>query len=123
MSYPPRPAKTSDIEKILEVMRGVVPAHSAIYVSAPITSGRRLTDWYVRSNGSLPNRSHPDYATQHIREVIEPNRAHAAAIVHDVRTRFPNRIIIDPTAVADLDGWTKDDNRTFCGGVNRRIQT
>ncbi|MDX6444655.1 MAG: hypothetical protein QOH71_1729 [Blastocatellia bacterium] len=123
MSYPPRPAKTDDIEKILEVMRGIVPEHGAIYVSAPITSGRRLTDWYVRSNGSLPNRSHPDYATQHVREVIEPNRAHAAAIVHDVRARFPDRIIIDPTAVADLDGWTQDDYRFFWGEVIRRFAT
>ena len=123
MSYPPRPTKTEDIEKILEVMRGVVPARGAIYVSAPITSGRRLTDWYVRSNGSLPHRSHPDYSAQHIREVIEPNRAHAAAIVRDVRERFPNRIIIDPTAVADLDGWTQDDYRFFWGEVIRRFTT
>jgi hypothetical protein len=117
MHYPPRPAKCDDIKKILEVLRGVVPRRSAIYVSAPITSGRRLAEWYVRSNGSLPRRSHPLYDEQHVKQVIEPNREHAAAIVNRVREKFPNRIIIDPTAVADLDGWTQDDYRYFWGEV------
>jgi hypothetical protein len=34
-----------------------------------------------------------------------------------------DRIIIDPTAVADLDGWTQDDYRFFWGEVIRRFAT
>ena len=116
-SYPPNPNRFDDFVKLLELLKSVVPDRSAIYVSAPITSGRRLADWHRRSNGSLPQSSHPDYDELHAKEVIQPNREHAAAVIASLRAQYQTAYLIDPTAMGDLDGWTQHDYRYFWGEV------
>ena len=44
------------------------------------------------------------------RAVLEPNCEHAQDIIGNLRRRFPN-VVIDPTALKDIDGWTQDDYR------------
>lgn len=117
MRYPPRPIRCEDIEKLLELLRAVVTKRGALYVSAPITSGRRLTEWHIQSNGSLSRLTKPDYQEEHLKKVVEPNRAHAAMSVLSLREKYPTHTVIDPTAVGDLKDWTQDDYRYFWGEV------
>lgn len=120
MHYPPTPTRREEISILLEAYRALIPNRSAIYVSAPITSGRRLADWYKRSNGDLPKRSHPSYWAQHAKQVVEPNLEQAAKVVASLRLKYPERIVIDPTAVSDFPNWTQDDYRYFWGEVIKR---
>lgn len=116
--YPPNPTHFEDFSILLKLFRSMIPeSGGAIYVSAPVTSGPLLTEWYRRSNGSL-SRSHPKYDEQHKKKVIEPNLERAALIVRSLRNRYPNYCLIDPTTLdLDQEGWNQDDYRYFWGEV------
>jgi len=106
--FPPQTSRGAQIEAFAELLHGVLPKRIAIYVSAPITSGRRFVDWYTRhrqTTGSLE-----EYQREHSREVVAPNRNAASALVKKLRATH-SEPVIDPTAVADIEGWTQGDYR------------
>jgi hypothetical protein len=112
LNFPPRPSHTREIELALQVLAGVVAEHSAVYVSAPITSGRRFAE-RASKNGLVLNRD------DHVQDVILPNLRHAQAIVEQLRARKTGPLI-DPTAVGDFPGWSQDDYRQLWGSVIER---
>jgi hypothetical protein len=72
-------------------------------VSVPITSGRRLVEWVRQATGNTsPAAEDGDFR----RQVIEPNRAEARVLVRTLRGSLSG-IIIDPTALSDIPGWTQ----------------
>lgn len=89
--------------------------HSAVYVSTPITSGRRFAAWSKGRNVEL-DLSHPETYQEFVREVLEPNSQHARKIIHQLRRSFP-KVLIDPTALKDIEGWIQDDYRVLWGKV------
>jgi hypothetical protein len=116
LNFPPRPSHTREIESIVQVLAGVITGRSAIYVSAPITSGKRFSH--------RARRIEPDlHRNTLFRDVIEPNLAHAASVVELLRRRKSGPLI-DPTAVDDLANWSQDDYRHLWGSViERYVQT
>jgi len=103
---------------LLEILASVIDGRTAVYLSAPITSGKRLSDWQAQRNENL-DTSHLAYRDEHRREVIEPNRAHAQSLAQELRRVWP-KVLIDPTAVTDLPGWTQDDYRHLWARVIER---
>jgi hypothetical protein len=80
-----------------------------VYVSTPITSGRRFADW-SNSRASDFDLSHPETYQEFLREVLEPNSEDARTVIKKLRGRF-NKTLIDPTALKDIEGWIQDDYR------------
>jgi hypothetical protein len=107
--FPPQTSRVAEIDAFLELLRGVLANRSAVYVSAPITSGRRFVEWYARRENS--DVSSEEYQRDHVQSVIGPNRSAAVALVKKARdvTSGP---VIDPTAVGNIEGWTQGDYRT-----------
>jgi hypothetical protein len=50
---------------------------------------------------------------------MEPNRAHVRSLIRKQRNTL-GRVVIDPTALDALSGWTQDDYRVFWGRVIER---
>jgi len=94
---------------LLEVLATVVENYDAVYVSTPITSGRRFADW-SGSRAAEFDLSHPETYQEFLREVLQPNSEHARRVIKQLRVRF-TQPLIDPTALKDIDGWTQDDYR------------
>lgn len=88
----------------------VIPGKSAIYCSAPITSGKRFLHWTMKRG-----HSHEDvdalihaHAHEHRIEVVEPNISHAQSIVALLRAKS-SRLVIDPTALPSIPSWRQND--------------
>lgn len=100
---------------MLNVLGSVVVDHSGVYVSTPITSGRRLANWSSGRDVDI-DLSHPETYQEFLREVLEPNSEHARKIIKKLRSSFP-KALIDPTSLKDIDGWTQDDYRVLWAKV------
>lgn len=114
-NFPPRTTHEREIDSLLNVLGSVIVDHSGVYVSTPITSGRRFADW---SNGRDldVDLSHPATYQEFLREVLEPNTAHARKIIGKLRSSFPTALI-DPTALKDIEGWDQADYRVLWAKV------
>lgn len=114
-NFPPRTTQEREIDSLLNVLGSVIVDHSGVYVSTPITSGRRFADW---SNGRDldVDLSHPETYQEFRREVLEPNSRHARKIINKLRNLFP-KALMDPTALKDIDGWVQDDYRVLWAKV------
>jgi hypothetical protein len=100
-----------EIQLLLQAFWSVIDGRASVYVSAPFTSGKRFSEWCRTWAGTL-DRSSQEYRAAHRREVIEPNKEHAHAIVRQLRARF-RKPVIDPTALPDIPGWTQGDYHSF----------
>ncbi|HAF13408.1 MAG TPA: hypothetical protein DHU55_01110 [Blastocatellia bacterium] len=120
-SFPPITTHERKVEALLNILASVVVERSAVYVSAPITSGKRLAKWLGSRNVEF-DPSHPESYAEFQREVLEPNCEHAQDIITNLRKQFPN-VVIDPTALRDIDGWTQDDYRYLWARVLEQYAT
>lgn len=82
--------------------------HQEIYLSTPITSGLKLTQWLESSGISEGN---PEYQEQHRINVIEPNIKEAITYTVKLRRvyREYNQLVINPAEFIGIDGWTQED--------------
>jgi hypothetical protein len=119
--FPPATTHEREVEALLNILNSVIVGRSAVYVSAPITSGRRLAQWIGSRNIEF-DPSHPENYAEFQREVLEPNCAHAQDIISKLRKEF-STVVIDPTALKDIDGWTQDDYRYLWARVIKRYAT
>jgi len=120
-SFPPQTTHEREVAALLSVLGSVIVGRSGVYVSAPITSGMRLARW-LKSRNVEYDPSHPENYAEFQREVLEPNCEHAQEIISNLRTKFPN-VVIDPTALKDIDGWTQNDYRYLWGKVIEQYAT
>jgi hypothetical protein len=81
----------------------------AVYVSAPITTGRDFADWYPRQT----DQGTAAYRARLRREIIGPNLERARPLVAECRRRWPGRPVVDPTALEDVNGWEQHDYHRF----------
>lgn len=116
-NFPPRSERAGEIEALLNVLSTAVEGRGAVYMSAPITSGRRYSAWRLRLGGQTPQ---PGNEEELRREVVEHNREHAARVAREIRSSC-GATLIDPTRLEDLPGWTQDDYRTFWALVVERF--
>lgn len=115
-NFPPKTKHKRDVEVILEFLASVASEQETIYMSAPITSGKRLIEFKENGNYSFPKSSyHSDLSIQ----IISHNRIHAKTVAQKIRNEF-DVVIIDPTLVGDIEGWTQDDYRFLWAKVIER---
>jgi hypothetical protein len=100
-------------------MGTAVPPNGAIYVSAPITTGRRYAEW-MSTPALRPEGTGADVDLGFVREVVQPNRARARRAVDELR-RAGRGIVIDPAALNDVPGWGQDDYRCLWAEVISRF--
>jgi hypothetical protein len=110
-SFPPEATRVAEIDAIVEFFRGLLQPRSAIYVSAPITSGRRFVDWLITFRRQNPVATDADYRSEQAERVIRPNRESIRTLVASVRKQY-NAAVIDPTSVGDLPAWNQGDYRS-----------
>lgn len=91
---------------------------SAVYLSTPITTGRRFVEWR-RGTGAELSPGSSAYLRRRAEEVIEPNRSDIAPLVRWLRTRFQDPVI-DPTALEAVPGWEQFDYHRFWAEVIER---
>lgn len=90
----------------------------AVYVSTPITTGRRFLEWARQKDGTLQPGS-DEYRREHLEHVVRPNREHVAPLVRDLR-KLCDAVVIDPTSLEDVPGWQQFDYHGFWAEVIRR---
>lgn len=105
------------IENFIQILACAVNPHSALYVSSPLTTGGRATEWHSKALAAEPAAS-PDPATsgEFRRQVVDPNRQDAARFVLQLRQEHAGAVI-DPGALNDVPHWHQDDYRSFWGRV------
>jgi hypothetical protein len=83
-----------------------------VYMSAPITTGEAYVAW--RHNHGAPiTRDHPQYESLHYENVISANVTRVGPLVAKLRRRYPDRLVIDPTSLDNIDGWSQSDYHDF----------
>lgn len=105
------PAGNDVMRPLLAAFGCMVDDRQAVYLSAPITTGRRFVEWRLGSGAAL-SPSDKEYARQHRLHVIDPNRAHVRPVVARCRQQF-GPVVIDPTALEDVPGWGQPDYHRF----------
>lgn len=120
-SFPPVTTHEREVEALLNILASVIVGRSAVYVSAPITSGKRFAQWLGSRNVEF-EPSHPESYAEFRQAVLEPNCEHAQDIIGKLRRQFPN-VVIDPTALKDIDAWTQDDYRYLWARVIEQYAT
>jgi hypothetical protein len=83
-----------------------------VYLSAPITTGEAYVIWR-NTHGSELTHDDPGYKSLHYENVVSTNLMRVAPLVAQLRRRFPERLVIDPTSLADLPGWEQTDYHEF----------
>ncbi|MFQ5789022.1 MAG: hypothetical protein ACE5JI_00955 [Acidobacteriota bacterium] len=87
---------------------------TAVYVSTPITTGRRFIEW-LWTTGQHFNKHSEEYQRALRADVILPNTQRAARFIELLRWRHMG-LIIDPTSL-DVPGWTQSDYHGFWTSV------
>ncbi len=103
---------------VFEVLDGIIEDRGAVYVSTPITTGRRFVEWRRGAGAALAPSEHR-YRQEHDRDVVRRNREHVKPIVRAVRERGWG-VVIDPTTVHDVPGWGQRDYHAFWARVIER---
>jgi hypothetical protein len=112
--FPPVTTHPDQVEVLLSVIGSVAEPRTAIYVSTPVTTGRRAIEWHS-ANGGVLDRNDDSFRI----EVVERNRRDAADFVRRLREKA-GRVVIDPAALPDVPGWEQADYRFFWGRVIER---
>jgi hypothetical protein len=93
-----------------------IQLRDAVYVACPVSSGRRelmlMAELGLYDRDEVRNR----HADRWRREVLEPNKADAAESVTSARSRYADRIVINP-ATFELDGLTQPDYDALCAQI------
>lgn len=100
----------TQIRVALTMIRCTLPADKAIYVSTPITNGKRLLPW----RASLPECVKQDkqaYEALLLDNIIKPNTHDGHLFAQQVRVQT-GRPVIDPTPFM-ADDWTQADYIEF----------
>ena len=115
-NFPPRSVHESEIGVLVAFLESIIPEHNAVYMSAPITSGKRYIHWIEQHPGNR-DFSGCNQNLEFTRNVVEKNREHSRAVVKKLRSSFPGNVLIDPTVVPDLPDWSQDDYRFAWGQI------
>src|SRR4051812_16275920 len=107
--FPPKTAHPDQVSTFLNILGCVLGPKSAVYLSAPITSGKRFSQWFAKNMNGFDSED-KKVKDDHFREVIKPNLTHAKVIVGRVKAAL-GETLIDPTAVDDIADWNQDDFR------------
>jgi hypothetical protein len=110
--FPPVSSRSDDIRLLVEVLSSALAQRSTWYLSTPITTGARFSEWQETQDLKPTDR---EYAASFAKHVVEPNIEAAKEVVE--RLRGDSRIVIDPTSVGAIEGWSQADYHVFWGEV------
>lgn len=113
--FPPKATQVSDIDKLVMSLGCTIEGRSAIYVSSPLTTGRLAAEWH-ETNRQTKAAVSSEIANDFITDVVKVNRELAASYVRRLRS-LESRVVVDPSALDDLPGWTQSDYRVLWGRV------
>jgi hypothetical protein len=101
--------------QMLDALACAVPPRTGVYVSAPITTGRRYLRWWLE-NGQRLGGDDAGYQDEHRQNVVEPNVRHVADVVEAIR-RGVGPPVIDPTGLPDIGTWQQSDYHRYWSAV------
>jgi hypothetical protein len=93
--------------RLLEVYRSVLGERRVIYLSTPIATGQRLTEF---KNAGYTVEDHPK---EFANFVIFPNKKTAREIADEVRRQYPTELFLNPAELGKFDHWSNDDYNNF----------
>jgi len=117
--FPPQTSRCYEMHQYLGLLATVIPDRAAVYVSGPVTTGKRYWQWNKALAGPHLVPGSADYQTTHVHEVMTPNQLVLRQLVNRLRRR-DSQLVIDPTGLA-LPDWTQDDYRVFWAMVIERF--
>lgn len=114
--FPPQSNRQTEIEAILSVFASILEGRSTYYVSTPMTTGKgSVESWRaVAPVGPVPEASH-----EPPRHMIHCNHTYVQELVQELRRSLASPVI-NPTAIADLPGWTQSDYRVLSARIIER---
>jgi len=95
----------NDLLQMIEALGG---SNGLVYVSVPITSGERAVEAMDRIGLRSIREARSFDPAKWLAEVQTPNESDARATVAAVRAKHPNRLVLNPAALAK-PGWGDDD--------------
>ena len=112
-------ADRADLARLaVAAMRCATGNRRTVYVSTPVTTGRRFVEWR-RGEGRVVPADSDEYRAQWRAHVYDRNVAHVRPLVEALRSRLEGTTVIDPSALADQDGWDQVDYHQFWAAVIR----
>jgi hypothetical protein len=106
------------IDSLFQAFEAAGAGDGVVYLSVPITSGRRAFDLAHRLGcdvDALPTR----HSEQWEREVLRVNEEAAQIFAAELRVRFPTELVIDPSRIA-IEGWTQNEYNAFWSTLIRK---
>lgn len=111
--FPPQSSRQVEIEAIVSVFASIVEGRSAYYVSTPMTTGKGSVEPH---HAVATDRPVPEALDEHRKHMIHYNYAYVQELVQELRRSLASPVI-NPTAIADLPGWTQSDYRVLSARV------
>lgn len=91
--------------------------HGAVYLSGPITTGRRFVDWFL-DNGYLLENNADTYKNALQTAVIQPNESDILTMAESLRAKFPIPVI-EPASLK-IVSWDQNSYYQFWESVIKR---
>lgn len=107
--FPPQSDREVEIEAIVSVFASVIEGRSAYYVSTPMTTGKESLEPH---RAVAADRIANEAGLEPRRHTIHCNHAYVQELVQELRRSLASPVI-NPTAIANLPGWTQSDYRVL----------
>lgn len=105
-------------DALLQVFNCVVGGRNAVYVSGPITTGRRFIDWYLLKGHALENHSNV-YQSVKYEDVLSKNESDIIGVAHALR-KTSTIPVIEPASL-HITSWDQQDYHRFWTETLRRF--
>ncbi len=97
---------SSDRDRMLQAVKCVVAANSAVYISGPITTGKNFVRWYLAEGMNLAKGS-PEYAAAFRTKVLKVNEFEILDLAK--RIRFSDKEVVIEPASLYIPEWNQVD--------------
>lgn len=105
-------SEINGIDAVLHVFRSILPGRCAVYIAAPITSGRHLLHFRRRYELDASSQHYNRLLNEH---VVVPNRGRVRPVIAELRHKLA-KPVIDPTEL-EFPGWTQEQYRALWRAV------
>jgi hypothetical protein len=95
------------LDLVLEAFESAGAEDGIVYVTTPITSGRRELG-LLRELGCTREDLHTRFRDRWLTEVVRPNEEDARVYVGQARITYAGHVVVDPSRL-HVDDWTQDD--------------
>lgn len=114
--------KTVMADLLVSVFDSGIALRSALYCSAPVSSGQRYLQWLRDGDHGIRDVDHAmdSFGAEHTGLVVQPNIQHAKEVVERMRATYAIPVI-DPSAVASIKSWRQADWLEFWERVVARF--